>query len=134
VEIHRAVLQAYRRWWYLVESLPAGQAAAFYPLDLTDMQWYGAGERWRNRPLEIYEEVSSAGIVAERTIRQWKYDGDEYQPDITLQTIYYMLKDPAAKAPFDSDMLKVKKLCFTITTAGARKVEPLTLCRAVFDW
>lgn len=110
LDIHRAVLEAYCQWWSLVESLPAGQAAAFYPLDMTDMQWYGTAERWRDQPLEIYEKVSSAGIAAERTVIQWNYNGDKYQAGKILQTIYYTLKDPAAKAPFDSDMLKVQKI------------------------
>ncbi|MBN2181001.1 MAG: DUF4943 family protein [Sedimentisphaerales bacterium] len=112
VEIQRAVLQAYRQWWSMVESFPAGDAAAFYPLDMTDVYWYGAGDRWPESPLEIYEKISSDGTAAERTIKHLqKVEGTyEYEPGKIMQVVYYTLKNPGEKPPFTSDMLKIQKV------------------------
>jgi hypothetical protein len=112
LEIHRAVLEAYRQWWRMVESLPAGQAAVFYPLDMTDVRWFGAGDLWPEEPLEIYEEISSDGMAATRTIKHLqKTEGtSDYEPGKILQEVYYTLKNPGEKPPFTSDMLKIQKI------------------------
>ncbi len=111
-EIHKAALQAYRTWWKTAGSLPAYQAAAFYPLDLTNLRWFGSPDRWPQEQLKIHERVSSDGTVAERTIRHLRQiEGSfDYEPGRILQTVYYALKNPDVKTPFTPDMLKIQKI------------------------
>lgn len=109
-DIHRAALRAYQAWWHAVSELVPGQAAVLYPLDLTDLQWFGGGERWREQPLRMSSEASADGTVAQRTVTQWTYVDHDYQAGKVLQTIYYAPKDPAAKPPFTPDMLVVQKV------------------------
>lgn len=109
-EIHREVLRVYQAWWRSVGGLSAGQAAVLYPLDLTDLEWFGGGERWREQPLKLYGEVSADRTVAQRTVRQWKYADGDYKPAKVLQTVYYTPKDPTATAPFNRDRLVVQKV------------------------
>ena len=106
-QLHDDVLQAYKNWWQMVNSLPPMEAAVFYPLDLTDLEWAG-GDR-RMDPLKIYDKPNGTGTVAQRTVRAWQYTGDGYQPGCVLQTIYYTLKDPSATPPFTKEMLMVHK-------------------------
>jgi hypothetical protein len=112
LEIYESVLQAYRNWWQTFGSLPASEASAFYPLDLTDIKWFGSPDRWPQEPLEIYEEISSDGIAAKRTIRQLKkIEGkNDYEPGKVIQTVYYTLVKPSEKAPSTPDMLKIQKI------------------------
>ncbi|UCE48223.1 MAG: hypothetical protein JSW47_21815, partial [Phycisphaerales bacterium] len=122
-EIHKATLRAYRAWWRAVSVLPARQAAVFYPLDLTDLTWFGAGQRWRDQPLKIYSQASGDHTVAERTVRQWKYIEGDYRPAKVLQTIYYTPKDPTAKPPFAKDMLVVQKVVLHFYDDKAREIS-----------
>ncbi|GEM_PF-1451943 len=43
VEIHQQVLEAYRSWWQQVKNLPPEKAAQVYPLQDTNIRWYGGG-------------------------------------------------------------------------------------------
>ncbi|MHC4166084.1 MAG: DUF4943 family protein [Planctomycetota bacterium] len=129
-EIHEATLRAYQAWWRAVGALPARHAAVFYPLDLTDLKWFGGGERWRDQPLRVYSEASADRTVAERTVRQWKYVDSDYKPQKVLQTIYYTPKDSSAKAPFTRDMLVVQKVLLYFYNEegeeiGMRSIVPL---------
>ncbi len=108
-ELHKEVLQAYVKWWQTVGSLPAYQASAFHPLDLTAIEWY-AGESYKDETLNIYEKLSSSGIIAEREIIYRIYIDNAYQPQETFQTVYYVLKNPDEKPPFTADKLKVRKI------------------------
>lgn len=111
-EIHKTALQAYQTWWQAVGSLPATQAAVYYPFDLFDIEWYGAPDHWLKEPLKTYETISSDGTVAKRIIRQSQRikDNDEYEPGNIMQTVYYTLRNPEAKAPFTPKKLKIKKI------------------------
>lgn len=40
-EIHQQALQAYQSWWQQVKDLPPEKAALVYPLEKTDIRWYG---------------------------------------------------------------------------------------------
>ncbi|MHC4477955.1 MAG: hypothetical protein ACYTEL_20150 [Planctomycetota bacterium] len=105
--VHRKVVRAYQNWWRMVGSLPPEQAVLFNPLDLTGVSW---GLDHRVRPLQIYDNVTSAGTVAQRTIKAARYAGDHYELGPVLQTIYYTLKNPARQPPFSKEMLTVQKL------------------------
>ena len=41
--IHQQVLQAYQAWWQQVKDLPPEKAAQVYPLQETNIRWYGGG-------------------------------------------------------------------------------------------
>ncbi len=112
LEIYELVLQAYRNWWQTFGSLSASEASAFYPLDLTDIEWFGSPDRWPQEPLEIFENISTDGIAAERTIRQLQKieDSYDYEPNRIMQKVYYTLVKPSEKAPFNPDMLKIQKI------------------------
>jgi hypothetical protein len=110
LEIHKTVLQDYLNWWQMTGSLPVPQASAFYPLDLTDIEWFGGGNHYQDETLVIYKEQSSSGIVAEKAIRYWVYTDGKNQPLQTFQTIYYTLKNPDENPPFTIDMIKVQKI------------------------
>ena len=112
--IHRAALRAYQAWWRAVRDLAPEDAAVLYPLDLTDLKWFGGGERWREQPLKMSSEASTQDTVAQRTVTQWIYVDHDYQAGKVLQTIYYAPKDPTAKPPFTPDALVVQKvrLCY----------------------
>ena len=112
LEIHKTVLEVYNKWWQLVGSLPAPQAAAFYPFDRTNLSWYGSPNLWPDEPLEVYDKISPEGTAAQRTIRQLEKikDSYEYEPGKILQTVYYSLKNPDDKPPFKPDMLKIQKI------------------------
>lgn len=120
-EIHGEALQAYRKWWRMVSSLPPTEAAVFYPLDLMDIQWYGGGH-YRD-PLEIYEKVNSTGTIAQRTIRTWKYIRSDYEPGQVLQTVYYTLENPTAPRPFTKNMLAVQKVILHFYDEEGREVR-----------
>jgi uncharacterized protein YegL len=81
-EIHREVLDAYRKWWDAVKSLSPKEAALFDPLDLSDLTWWGAlvdGE------LEIYDAMAADGTVARRVKKAWRGP--------VLKTTYYRLDE-----------------------------------------
>ena len=42
-EIHQQALVAYKAWWQEVKDLPLEKAARVYPLQETDIRWYGGG-------------------------------------------------------------------------------------------
>ncbi|MHC4477193.1 MAG: LamG domain-containing protein [Planctomycetota bacterium] len=110
LELHQRVLRVYHNWWRMVASLPPDEAAVFYPLDLTDIRWYGGGRH--DEPLEIYDRITPEGNVAHRTI--YGRDGQ------LVRTVYYTLKKlPAldhrptklsAKAGYRRAMMAVQKV------------------------
>ena len=112
LEIHKTVLQAYNKWWEKVKSLPASQAACFYPLDLTDITWFGSPDRWAEEPLTIYDKIYPDGTAAKRTIRQLEKTEDsyEYEPVTILQEVFYSLKNPNQNPPYTLDMFEIKKI------------------------
>lgn len=120
-QIHRETLEAYRQWWRIVGSLPPREAAVFYPLDLTDLRWYGGGRH--DEPLEIYDKMSLSGTVAQKIIRTWKYIDNKYRPGNALQTIYYTLKDQSAQGPFSKQMLAVQKVSLHFYDECGRKIR-----------
>ena len=120
-EIHQKVLQAYRRWWQRVKFLPPMEAAVFYPLDLLDLRWCGSS--YYDEPLEIYKKMSTAGTIAQRTIRTTKYTDNDYQPGKVLHTIHYALKDPFAPPPFKKEMLSVRKVVLHFYDEDGRETQ-----------
>jgi hypothetical protein len=80
--VHRKAVQAYQDWWRMVGYLCPEEAAAWHPLDLTDIRWGGSGRH--HEPLEIYDKITPEGTVAHKTIY-----GHERQP---IRTVYYTLK------------------------------------------
>jgi len=120
-QVLQETLEAYRQWWRMVGSLPPAEAAVFYPLDLTDLQWFGGGRQLD--PLEIYAKMTTAGTAARRTIRAWKYTGSDYQPGQILQTIYYKLKDASAPGPFTKEMLAVQKVVLRFYDEDGREIR-----------
>ena len=126
-DIHRAALRAYQAWWRAVRDLLPGEAAVLYPLDLTDLQWFGGGERWREQPLRMANESSAQGTVAQRTVMQWIYVDHDYQAGKVLQTVYYAPKDPTAKPPFTRDTLVVQKVRLYFYDKEGKEIRTLSI-------
>jgi hypothetical protein len=103
-QVHRRTVRAYQDWWRMVGHLRPEEAAAFHPLDLTDIRWGGSGRH--DELLETYDQITPEGTVAHRTI---------YGPGRqVLRTVYYTLKHKPAKssskADYKKEMMTVQKV------------------------
>ena len=65
--------------------------------------------------------------MAQRTVREWKYTGDDYEPGKVLRTIYYGLKDPSAPGPFTNDMLAVRKVLLHFYDEHGKEIQVKTI-------
>jgi len=126
-DIHRACLRAYQGWWHATKALAPEQAAALYPLDLTDLKWFGAGERWREQPLREFTEASADRAVAQRTVTQWTYVDSNYKAGKKLQTIYYAAKDPNANAAITRDRLVIQKVLLYFYDQEGKEIRTQTI-------
>jgi hypothetical protein len=118
VEIHRAALAAYRRWWNMVGELSPRDAAVFNPFDLSDLHWFGAQPWEEEGELEFLEHTTVQGYVAWRRIRSLKTDSmkggaDRYIPDREIRVIYYGKREGAIPYLEDIPILR-----HTITPHG----------------